>query len=89
MSVNLNSGKPQQASLLYDGLPRPIPTLQPHQQRVVAEKTELDARCEKLAAFINGAIFQTMPEAERTRLERQHTLMTELSAILGERIAAF
>lgn len=64
--------------------------LQPHQQRVVDEKTELDDKRTKLKAFIEGnAIFAGLPEEEKERLVRQHSCMTEYSEILGERIAAF
>jgi len=64
--------------------------MQPHQQRVVDEKTELDDKREKLGAFIQtNPIFGKLDEAERERLVRQHSCMTEYSDILGERIAAF
>lgn len=61
----------------------------PHQQRVVQEKHELDERLGKLVAFLSGSIFQTLPEAERTRLESQAAVMGCLSDILGERIVHF
>lgn len=66
--------------------------LQPHQQRVVEEKRELDERLAKLVDFIeNNPTFKStvLIEAERNRLRRQRTKMEELSQILGERIAAF
>ncbi len=64
--------------------------LQPHQQRVVDEKTELDDKLTKLKAFIDGnPIFAGLPDDEKERLVRQHSCMTEYSEILGERIAAF
>ena len=66
--------------------------LQPHQQRVVEEKRELDERLAKLVAFIeNNPTFNStvLIEAERNRLRRQRVKMEELSQILGERIAAF
>ncbi len=62
---------------------------QPHQQRVVDEKTELDAKREKLGAFKNGAMFPTLPWQEQERLNTQAHIMTMYSAVLGERIAAF
>ena len=61
----------------------------PHQQRVVDEKTELDAKREKLVAFGGTAIFASLPQEEQERLDRQASCMTEYSEILGERIAAF
>lgn len=67
--------------------------MQPHQQRVADEKTELDVKIAALAGFINdsspGARFLTLAEAERMRLYAQHRAMVAYSAILGERIAAF
>lgn len=63
--------------------------LQPHQQRVVAEKTELDEKLAKLLAFFQGGIFASLPEAERSRLRNQARFMDGYSAVLGERIEAF
>lgn len=68
--------------------------LQPHQQRVVDEKAELDDRIGKLGAFIGdigefGPVFRTLPDAEKLRLYAQYRVMRELSAILGDRIDAF
>ena len=63
--------------------------LQPHQQRVVAEKTELDEKLTKLDAFGRTALFASLPADEQGRLNRQHSLMEQYSAVLGERIAAF
>jgi hypothetical protein len=64
-------------------------TLQPHQERVVVEKRELDDKLTKLRAFFKAATFTTLPEEEQLRLERQSRLMQEYSDVLGERIAAF
>jgi hypothetical protein len=61
----------------------------PHQQRVVEEKNELDAKLEKLNAFGQGPIFPTLPAEEQARLVRQSKLMDQYSVVLGERIAAF
>jgi len=63
--------------------------MQPFQQRVVDEKTELDDKLQKLDAFGRTDFFQTLPPAEQGRLNRQHSVMEEYSRILGERIAAF
>jgi hypothetical protein len=63
--------------------------LQPHQQRVVDEKRELDEKLTKLGAFGRTELFKTLPEDEQGRLNRQHSLMEQYSAVLGERIAAF
>ena len=63
--------------------------LQPHQQRVVDEKRELDERREKLESFYSTSIFHGLPESEQSRLLRQGVAMRTYSEILGERIAAF
>lgn len=66
--------------------------MQPHQQRVVDEKADLDGRIPKLREFINGAsrpTFLQLPHDEQRRMLRQLDLMRELSDVLGERIAAF
>ena len=64
--------------------------LQPHQQRVIDEKAELDGRLGKLREFIcSSPIFKQLPGPERGRLYRQQTAMEAYSDVLGERIAAF
>ena len=64
-------------------------TLQPHQQRVVDERTELDIKREKLTAFYSTAVFHGLPEIEQSRLLRQGVAMRTYSEILGERIEAW
>ncbi len=64
--------------------------MQPHQQRVVDEKKELDDKLTKLHAFFTATpTFESLDSAEQSRLRRQAELMGQYSAILGERIAAF
>jgi hypothetical protein len=63
--------------------------MQPHQQRVVDEKTELDEKLAKLNNFIGGEIYNGLPGDERYRLTQQSLMMKQYSDILGERIAAF
>lgn len=63
--------------------------LQPHQQRVVDEKTELDDKRTKLLAFIESPKFAELPDAERGHLARQADVMREYSIVLGKRIAGF
>lgn len=67
-----------------------IKALPDYQQRVIAEKADLDARREKLAEYIctNNHFYQ-LPADERVRMYRQNAVMAELGAILGQRIAAF
>lgn len=70
----------------------PVPEVEgkaPHQIRVIAERADLDARAERLRNFIMGDTFAGLPPDEQHRLRRQRMLMDELSAVLGERIAAF
>jgi hypothetical protein len=63
--------------------------MQPHQERVVVEKRELDEKLGKLTQFINSDAYKAVDAAEQQRLFRQQTLMIELSAVLGARIEAF
>jgi|GEM_PF-1049726 len=71
------------------GIQLQVSTLQPHQQRVVDEKAELDERLAKLRTFFDTAIFGGLDAAEQSRLRQQAHAMACYSAILGERIAAF
>ena len=65
-------------------------TLQPHQQRVVDEKTELDTKSAALQKFIlESPLFEKLELAERWRLTTQAHIMVQYSAVLGERISAF
>lgn len=61
----------------------------PHQERVIAEKKELDERGDKLDQFILSEKFGTLPAAEQERMKRQLEIMGKYSEVLGERIAAF
>lgn len=63
--------------------------MEPHQQRVVDEKKELDERLAKLSEFGKGELFESLAPSEQGRLNRQHSIMEDLSTVLGERIAAF
>lgn len=63
--------------------------MQPHQQRVVSEKAELDERIDKLTAFIDTPIFAGLDVAEQERLVRQLHHMGMYTAVLAERIRAF
>lgn len=68
-----------------------IMELQPHQQRVVTEKNDLDEKLTKLSTFLQHKDFETIVKdhAERNRLIRQEQIMKEYSEILGQRVAAF
>ena len=67
----------------------PAEGLQPHQQRVVTEKADLDERLGRLLAFFQTQTFEALPEAERSRLRNQARFMDGYSAVLKERIVAF
>lgn len=57
--------------------------MEPHQQRVIEEKSQLEA-------FItNSTIFVSLPGNEQALLTRQLECAKELSNILGARIATF
>jgi predicted NUDIX family phosphoesterase len=66
-----------------------VPQRPDYQVRVIEEKRELDERLERLTAFLHSPKFDEVYVEERERLIRQHSLMVDLSAVLGERIAAF
>jgi hypothetical protein len=61
----------------------------PHQQLVIDEKAELDARLGNLIPFLSSDACHSLPFDERGRLHRQSEVMREYSSILGERVAAF
>lgn len=60
-----------------------------HQQRVVAEKAELDNRRFKLAGFIGTPLYFSLSKDEQLRMSNQKMVMADYSQVLGERIAAF
>lgn len=63
--------------------------LQPHQQRVVAERAELADRLTKLLAFFKTSNFDGLDVSERIRLRLQAHHMGGYLDVLNERIAAF
>lgn len=63
--------------------------LLPHQQRVVAEKAELDEKLAKLTAFFQSPTFRGLSADEQSRLCSQAVYMKGYSTVLGERIGAF
>ncbi len=74
---------------MTDNTTEPATGLQPHQQRVIAERADLQERLDKLTLFINTQAFLGIQYAEQRRLIRQQGLMQELRDVLDERIAAF
>ena len=63
--------------------------MQPHQERVVAEKADLDYKRARLTSFIEGNTYRALDESEQSRLNKQLEVMRLYSNILGERITAF
>lgn len=63
--------------------------LAPHQQRVVDENRELQDRLSNLLCFFQTEMFQSLSEAERSRMRNQARFMDGYAAVLEERIAAF
>lgn len=70
----------------------PLDGLQPHEQRVVLEKAQLDERLRKLKSFIqaeNGSYserFLALPDEDRDLLFNQATVMGALSNLLMKRV---
>lgn len=60
-----------------------------HQQRVHAEKAQLDEKLQKLQEFFLTDLFRGQPDDERNRLFQQAGAMRVYSELLGERISKF
>ena len=67
----------------------PEKELAPHQQRVIDEYAELIVKVDALGKFIGGETYNKLYGDEQVRLEKQHRIMSEYSAILWERIENF
>ena len=64
--------------------------MQPHEERVIIEKKELDEKIDKLKAFImENPVFKRLSIEEQKRLNQQYDIMIQYSKILNERINAF
>jgi hypothetical protein len=63
--------------------------MQPHQQRVVDEKQELDDKITKLMAFIGGDIFKSLERRDQELLSQQLGHMRSYSETLSLRIERF
>lgn len=66
--------------------------MQPHEERVVKEKIELDERLSKLKEFCfdpGSPIFKGLLPIDRDLLEQQYDAMRMYSKILGQRIDRF
>lgn len=60
--------------------------LQPHQQRVVDERHELNERLNKLLAFTSTVAFAKLPQAERELMTEQAHYMQAYSNVLAQRL---
>ena len=60
-----------------------------YQQRVITEKKDLDSKIERLAAFMDGEMFNSLPNDDRSDLTAQRGAMQEYSDILASRISRF
>lgn len=63
--------------------------MQPHEQRVVTERDELQSKIEKLSKFLDSETYATLPQSEQERMLRQLRHMNDYREVLDERIAAF
>lgn len=67
-----------------------IKPLPPFQQRVVAERDELQDRAQKLDVFVNHTpSFASVEPQEQERLKQQLSLQQQLLIVLNDRIAHF
>jgi hypothetical protein len=57
------------------------------QQRLVAEREELEDRYAKLSAFNSGEVFTTLPVEDQNLLMRQQAIMAELHLVIAARLA--
>jgi hypothetical protein len=63
--------------------------MKPHEERVVAEKADLDIKITALAAFVAREVYAGLPEVEQRILSLQLRYMTGYAGVLAMRIEAF
>ena len=64
--------------------------MQPHEERVVKERDDLDEKIGKLCDFVGSSrIYKSLPEPEQSRLQVQLHYMQGYSHILHERVRNF
>ena len=63
--------------------------MQPFQQRVIDERSELDQKIKALDAFTHGEIYKTLPPPEKADMAAQLHTMRTYSYLLASRIARF
>jgi hypothetical protein len=64
-------------------------TLLPYQERVVAEKADLDIKINALTAFFPTQMYNNLNATEKTLMRDQRAVMMMYSGILEKRIAAW
>ena len=76
---------------IYDRIDSENKTLLPHQDRVINEAIELKEKVVKLMGFIynNNAIYNELPDIEKTDLKQQLLVMQYYLTILTSRINRF
>jgi hypothetical protein len=62
---------------------------EPHVQRVLDEKAQLEDRIAKLDKFIDDPAFKAIPAAHQKLLLQQAAVMKDYSTILNQRLALF
>lgn len=63
--------------------------MQPHEQRVVDEKAELDEKISKLETFLSSDFYETLKRTSKELLVLQYAYMKNYSDILEQRIKLF
>lgn len=63
--------------------------LKPHEQRVVEEEKQLREKSYKLGLFMEGEVYQTLPEKDRQLMLGQFQSMELYRHFLKERIERF
>lgn len=63
--------------------------VQPHQERVLIERTQLQNKLVKLSDFSHSAAFATLDPVDQYLLSAQHRHMCEYLMVLELRIARF
>lgn len=63
--------------------------MQPHQERVVTEKADLDEKISKLSGFMHGETYAELPAVDQGLLMVQIRAMKLYSETLSQRIQVF
>ena len=63
--------------------------MQPHEERVVIELSELSDKRTRLESFFSTSVFKAIPLDEQRRMQRQAIIMRLYEDVLDERIAHF